>query len=401
MNASRSTASLSVYITVGPVLTHYLMDRETGVLTSRQSITLPSRAQYGCAHSSLPVLYVCGADRGAAGEAQPYHLCAFLRDEQGDLTPHGVVVPLPARPIHLTVDRDGRHVFVAYTGAPGISVHIIAPDGTIGEEVPRATDFHVGVKPHQVCVTPDDERAILVIRGAKGFGKPSYVGGGFQSLRFDQGEVANVALVEPAPDRAPRGFNPRAIDFHPTMPLVFATLEAQNEVSVHACQGHEIDPAPLFTHSLLEHPEAVHKGQDGGEVHVHPDGRHVYVANRNDGYAGVETGPSWLTPDPVPVFAGGENSIAVFRIEDAGRLTLVQHVSTRGLHPRTVALDPAGRFLIAANIAPTLLGEGEDLTPVPASLCIFRIGADGQLTFLHKHDLDVAPEKLWWVGIVA
>ncbi|HEX3960442.1 MAG TPA: hypothetical protein VHZ03_28025 [Trebonia sp.] len=67
---------------------------------------------------------------------------------------------------------------------------------------------------------------------------------------------------------------------------------------------------------ILARPHLVRPRQDGGTVHVHPSGKYVYVANRNDGYVGGHRGPSWITPDPVPVFPGGETNIAVFR---AGR----------------------------------------------------------------------------------
>jgi 6-phosphogluconolactonase len=45
----------------------------------------------------------------------------------------------------------------------------------------------------------------------------------------------------------------------------------------------------------------------------------------------------------------GHDSIAVFSVGGGGALTLVQHAPTRGQTPRHFALDPTGRWLIAAN----------------------------------------------------
>lgn len=46
----------------------------------------------------------------------------------------------------------------------------------------------------------------------------------------------------------------------------------------------------------------------------------------------------------------GHDSIVVYAVDaDSGRLTLVEHVSTEGAHPRHFALTPGGRYLIAAN----------------------------------------------------
>ena len=50
------------------------------------------------------------------------------------------------------------------------------------------------------------------------------------------------------------------------------------------------------------------------------------------------------------VFAGGENSIAVFSInQSTGEPTLIQNIDGRGTTLRTFALDPSGRMLVAAS----------------------------------------------------
>ena len=61
------------------------------------------------------------------------------------------------------------------------------------------------------------------------------------------------------------------------------------------------------------------------EVLVSGDGKNVYLSNR------------------------GHDSIVVFRVGDGGKLTFVEYESTRGRTPRNFAIDPTGRWLIAAN----------------------------------------------------
>lgn len=396
-----SQGAVSAYAAAGADVTNYWLDIATGELVRRATLTLPARVQYIWPHASLPILYAACADRGGDAASKPFYLCALLRDEAGDLTLHGDIVTLPERPIHLTTDNTSAHVLVIYGGKPGMTVYTTLDDGAIGREIPRASTFDFGTKPHHVRMAPLDDRAVLVARGAKGFGKPSYVEGAFKQVRFDAGQVEIVESVTPAADRTPRGFNPRNVDFHPTRPLMFATLEAQNELAVFAMNGSRIEATPLFTHTILQHPEAVRKRQDGGEVHVHPDGRHVYVVNRNDGYVEERSGPSWLNPDPIPEFPGGENNIAVFELDElTARPVLVQHVDTQGLDARTIAIDRSGTILLSADIAPMLVRKGEDLVTVPASLAVFRIGDDGRLTLLRRHDLEAGPEKVLWMGIV-
>ena len=45
----------------------------------------------------------------------------------------------------------------------------------------------------------------------------------------------------------------------------------------------------------------------------------------------------------------GHDSIAVFRIDPAGRLTAAGHVATQGKSPRNFAFGPGGNYFLAAN----------------------------------------------------
>jgi 6-phosphogluconolactonase len=96
------------------------------------------------------------------------------------------------------------------------------------------------------------------------------------------------------------------------------------------------------------------------------------------------------------------NEIAVFRINEAtGEPTLIQNADTRGFTPRTLSLDPSGRVLVVGNQSSVSVRDGDSTTEVPANLAVFRIGADGALTFVQRHDVAVGRKPLWWMGIVA
>jgi hypothetical protein len=127
-------------------------------------------------------------------------------------------------------------------------------------------------------------------------------------------------------------------------------------------------------------------------VHVHPDGRTVYVANRASDtveFAGQR------------VFAGGENSLAVFAIDQAtGEPNLIQSIDTHGIHPRTFHIDPSGRLLAVAHIMGLQVRDGDAVRDVPARLSLFRIGPDGKLSFARAYDIDVAARSMWWMGMV-
>src|SRR6185436_10718690 len=95
--------------------------------------------------------------------------------------------------------------------------------------------------------------------------------------------------------------------------------------------------------------------------------------------------------------------IAVYAINpDTGEPTLIQSADTRGLEPRTFALDASGRILVAANQNATLVRNGQRLSTVPASLAVFRVRADGKLDFVRKYDIETdRGRSLFWMGIVS
>ena len=133
--------------------------------------------------------------------------------------------------------------------------------------------------------------------------------------------------------------------------------------------------------------------QIAGTVHVHPNGRYVYVANRGDALASFEG---------QKVFLGGENNIAVFEVDpNTGEPTLIQHADTHGFHARTFACDPSGRVLMAANLEPRLVREGDRVRLQPATIACYRIGADGRLSFVRAYDVDTDGKLQFWSGFVA
>jgi hypothetical protein len=128
-------------------------------------------------------------------------------------------------------------------------------------------------------------------------------------------------------------------------------------------------------------------------VHVHPNGRFVYVANRADGTVDIKG---------QRVFNGGENTIAVFAINPTtGEPTLIQHVETHSYHVRTFSFDPGGQLMIAASTRSMLVRDGAGVGNVPATMSVYRVGDDGKLAFVRKYDVETPGRKtLFWMGMV-
>jgi len=67
---------------------------------------------------------------------------------------------------------------------------------------------------------------------------------------------------------------------------------------------------------------------------------------------------------------------------------------------RTFALDPSGRLMAAATIAPINVREGSRIASVPACLALFRVRGDGRLAFVRKYDVETHGTFQWWMGMV-
>jgi len=67
---------------------------------------------------------------------------------------------------------------------------------------------------------------------------------------------------------------------------------------------------------------------------------------------------------------------------------------------RTFAIDPSGRILVAASLAPLAVREGSRVVTVLAGLAVFRIREDGKLDFVRKYDVDTCGKNQFWMGIV-
>ncbi len=379
------------YASVGSELVTFRIDAERASLDRQSSMTLPNMVQYAWPHPAAPILYVVSSN-GGPGVAGDTHNAHALRIDQktGALASHGPSPALRSRPLHVTVDNTGRYLLVAYNIPSSVSVHRLNGDGTIGEEVPQATGLAVGMFAHQIRVTPSNGAAILVTRGNDAAaGKPEDPGA-LKVYGFQDGRLSDRASIAPG---GGLGFGPRHLDFHPTLPLVYVSLERQNKLHVYRLREDSLDPQPLFVKDSLAEPGKVHEPQHGGTVHVHPNGRFVYMANRSDAMAQFQG---------TQVDGGGENNIAVFAVDQVtGEPTVIQHASTRGFHPRTFALDPSGRMLVAANLAPRVVRDGERTRVHPATLAAFHVAADGKLEFATAYEVASDGKPQFWSGMVA
>ena len=386
----RSSASATFYASVGGELTWYDLDVETASLARGGAVMLGANVQYAWPHPSGPYLYVVSSGGGPRVRSDRNFAQAMRIDPaSGALSPRGEPKHLPSRPIHTSVDAGGEFLLTAYNDPSALTVHRINGDGTVGEAVQQPNALDTGKYAHQISATPDNAHVIMITRGNNAPDDSPVNPGSIKVYRFQRGILTNEAAIQPEDGMK---FGPRHLDFHPTQPWVYVCVESQNKLYVYnrdAAGG--LSGAPSFVKDTLADPQTSAR-QAAGAIHVHPNGQFVYLTNRASATIEVEG---------KKVFAGGENSIAVFSVDQAtGEPTLIQSIDGRGIQLRTFAIDPSGSVLVAASLQALPVRQHGVDTMLPAGLSIYRIGGDGKLEFVRKYDVDVGGKTQFWSGMV-
>jgi 6-phosphogluconolactonase len=382
-----------LYQSVGEELFRWDVDVAAAKLTRRDSVALPSKVQYVWPHPSREFLTVSTSDApsgNTSDKGKVHRMCALRVGANGELALHGAGAPLPSRPIHHCVDRSGNFALTAFNNPSHITVHRINSDGTIGALVEQAAKIDVGVYAHQVTVTPSNQLVVFPARGNDAKDGKAEDPGAIKVFHFKDGQLT------PAQDiiGGNNGFHyrPRHVDYHPTQPWLYANIESENEVHMHRIDGDKIVEKPAFIKTSLAAAHNPKLHQTTSAIHVHPNGKFVYTANRAD---------DKVEFNGKQVFAGGENSIAVFAIDQAtGEHTRIQSIDPQTHHVRTFSIDPSGCLLVSASIRDMWVKDGNDVRLAPAAMSVFRIGDDGKLTFVRKYDTALNGKLQWWSGMM-
>jgi 6-phosphogluconolactonase (cycloisomerase 2 family) len=388
--AQAASIPVVFYSAVGPDVTLYAMNVDDASLTKQNTVTLPANVQYAWPHPSRQYFYFVSSNGGPGVPGDRNFANAFRIDAStGALRPHGEVRTLPSRPIHTSVDMAGEYLLTAYPVPSSLTVHRINSDGTLGEQVRQPNALDTGKYAHQIRVTPDNRNVILVTRGNNAPEDDPVNPGSIKVFAFNNGVLSNLTAIQQGDGMH---FGPRHLDFHPTQPWVYVAIESQDKLIVY-----KRDPAtglsrdPLFIKETLLEPKLGVRPRPAA-VHIHPNGRFVYLTNRDS---------ATTTVDGRKITVGGQNNVAAFSIDAAtGEPRLIDNADGHAFEMRTFAIDPSGRMLVAASVAPREVRDGPGFRTVSAGLSVFRIGDDGKLAFVRKYDVDVENRTHFWGGMV-
>ena len=388
--AGASPTSVAFYNAVGPTLTCWQVDTGAAALTKQGSVTLPGLVQYAWRNPAKPVLYVASSNFVPMGDpGGKHHLTAFHIDPTGALSPFGAPVAIRARPINISVDAKGAWLLTAYN-VPRYDVGASAWPGRRdrrGSETGRAhrrrhlraSGPHVAVQQGTRAGHPRQQRDPA---------KPEDPGA-LKVKALKNGQLSDIASIAP---RAGYGFGPRHLDPHPSKPWMYVSIERQNQLQMYRLHGDGMDPARRFRAHHAERAWQSQPEQMVGPIHVHPNGRFVYLGNRASGMVEAQGRK---------VAAGGENSVAVFSIDPAsGEPRMAQTIDTRGYHPRTFSIDPGGKMLVVANLMAMPVRDGDSVRTQPATLSATGSATMAKLTFVRSYDIETNGMTQWWSGFI-
>ncbi|MBC9178737.1 lactonase family protein [Pseudoroseomonas ludipueritiae] len=380
------------YAAVGAEIIAHTVDAAELTLERLSSVMVPEAVQYAYPHPRLPLLYVGFSNRPTSPRDDRHGVQVYrINRLTGALSPIGTPVFLASRPIHLTVDPTGHFLLVVYNTPSALTVHRLAKDGTIGGEVQQAVPVDAGIYAHQVRVAPSGRLVVLSARGNDAGADIAGDPGALRVFRFQDGQLSPLAMVT---EGGGLEFGPRHVDFHPDRPWLYVSMERSNQLLTYHVGEEGISPRPLFVRdTALQWARSKAPTQYLGPIHLHPDGRHLYLVNRSDSTRDFGTDK---------VHAEGENTVACFTLDlTSGEPKLVQTIDTQSFHCRTFAIHPQGRMLVTAAVAPLAVQEGEGSRLVPAGLTVFRVEEDGTLSFARKYDMETSGRPLFWCGMAS
>src|ERR1700686_4322776 len=252
-HVSRNEAKTGYYASTGPELTLYDIDVDNAALLKRSAVTLPANIQYVWPHPSRRYLYAVSSNGGPQIAGDTHRANALTIDQAtGALQLHGPAAALPSRPIHCSVDASGAYLLTAYNNPSNVTVHRLNADGTIGAPVAQNGKLDNGIYAHQILTAPSNDTVLLVTRGNDAKPDKPEDPGAIKTFGFANGALTGLASIAPGTGL---GFGPRHLDFHPTKPWVFVSIERQNKLYVYK---HDPDTGlahtPMFIKDTLADP---------------------------------------------------------------------------------------------------------------------------------------------------
>lgn len=256
-----------------------------------------------------------------AARTEPYTVhCYRIERDSGALTPLGKARLAHSLP-YIIFDRTGRYLLGASYGGNAVCVNPVGADGRVGD-------------PQQVIPTARNAHAIIADRSNRFVFVPHLGTDQVFMFRFDE-KTGRLSANTPPVLQLGKGTGPRHLVQSPDGRFVYLLNELTATVTTLALgedgllrEVHSVAalPADIKLGPGAPRPNERDKEKDiwASDIHVTPDGRFVYAAERTS------------------------STINLLSADGSGKLTYVSSTPTEK-QPRGFRLDPAGRVMIVTG----------------------------------------------------
>jgi 6-phosphogluconolactonase len=254
-------------------------------------------------------------------------------DRKTGLTSHLSDTPVADNPVYISTDRKGKYLlFTSYSGNK-TAVYNLERDG-INKDPVQVMDARMN--PHMIKTDPSGKFVFVPNKGGDVIQQFILLRNGI--LKPSEPDVMSVK----------QGTGPRHFTFHPALDVMYVVNELSCTILVFNFNSKEGTlTGPL--QEISTKPDFLTIKNTCADIHITPDGRFLYASNR------------------------GHDSLAGYSVDPgSGELKLQGFFSTEK-EPREFAIDPSGRFIIAA-------GESS------GKIALYRIQEDGNLAPLKTYE---------------
>ena len=244
----------------------------------------------------------------------------------------GAVSSGGSAPAYVSVHPSGKFVFAANYGSGSVAVFPVGPDGALGD----ATDLRPSVGPRHHARAANDPPGQFALSDHDGphvhmaATDPSgqFVIANDAGLdltliwRFDAGTGRLLPAAVPVVS-APPGSAPRHFVFHPNGHVFYNLYEHDAKVAVY---DYDASQGGMKLKQVVQSLPPKFAGSNlASEIVMTADGRYLYVANRL------------------------HNAVSIFGVAADGQLRNISETWVHADSPRSLSIDPAGRFLYSCN----------------------------------------------------
>ncbi|QDV52712.1 lactonase family protein [Gimesia fumaroli] len=266
-------------------------------------------------------LYSIHAPGKFGGKDHEYVAAYELQDRTGKLKLLNRQSSLGTASCYLDIDKSGKAVVVANYSTGSVASLPVKKDGSLGEAATFAQHTGSSVdpkrqkEPHAHCsvISPDQK---FVFAADLGLDK-------IMAYQLDSKTAKLTPSLQPFVRTIP-GAGPRHLTFHPDEKHLYAINELKNSVT-----AFDYDPkigTLIEQETISTLPEDFKGTSHCADLKITPDGRFLYGTNR------------------------GHDSIVAYKIDDQGKLSLLEIEPSLGKGPQNLAISANGKFLLCANM---------------------------------------------------